>query len=112
MNIIDQIPPSVEWRVYRGDSSNFSILLYDSEDNAIDLTGYSVFAQARVKPTSESAIASLGVTVNENVIVLTIPNTSVLPEQCYFDVEALDGVTGDNKTLVKGTIIREWDVTR
>jgi hypothetical protein len=112
MNFVDQIPPFVEWRVYRGDTSNLSLFLFDTEDNPIDIGGYEIYAQIRETPDSANVISTMSSSINENLIVLTIPDTKVLPEHSYFDVEAVSINTSDVKTLVKGNIIRELDVTR
>lgn len=112
MNFVDQIPPFVEWRVYRGDTSNLSLFIYDTEDNPIDMSGYAVYAQIRETPDSVATVSTITATINTNLLVLTIPDTTVLPEHSYFDVQANSISTTDVKTLVKGIIIRELDVTR
>ena len=111
MSIVDQIPPAMEWRVYRGDSSTLSLFIYDEDDNAVDMGGFTVFSQIREQPESDNVIATMSVGINENLVALTIDDTTILPEFSYFDVEVND-LTGAKKTIVKGTIIKEWDVSR
>lgn len=111
MNLINQIPPDIEWRIYKGDISTLSIFLFDSEDNPIDLTGYTINSQARRTAEDSLVVSPISSTINENLVVLTIPNNTILPALSYFDVQATSA-EGDVKTLLRGSIIREQDVTR
>ena len=40
MEILDLTPPQLEWRIYKGDSSTFNIIVVDDSDKAIDISEY------------------------------------------------------------------------
>lgn len=112
MNIIDQLPPSIEWRVYSGDTARLTLFVRDADDNPIDLSGYVFEGQVKIHPNQEPADFSLLITANEQGIVsLNIADTSSLHNQMYFDVQATSPEDVVN-TILRGVIVKEQDVTR
>jgi hypothetical protein len=111
MNLIDQLPPSIEWRVYSGDTARLTVFVVDADDLPIDLSEYTFEGQVKVDPKQSSADFSLTITANDQGIVsLTIPDTSDLSNQMYFDVQATSPEDVVN-TILRGIIIKEQDVT-
>jgi hypothetical protein len=80
MNLIDQLPPSIEWRIYSGDTARLTVIIRDADDQLVDLTDYTF-------------------------------DTTILPSNTVFDIQSTspDGVVN---TILRGTIVRELDVTR
>lgn len=113
MAIIDAIPGTLEWRVYKGDTATLTLLIRDTDDNPIDVSGWAFNAQAKLAPENVDPDVLLPVVVNESgVISVTISDTSSLPEMLYFDVQGTELVDNRTKTFVKGIIVSEQDVTR
>lgn len=113
MAIINAIPGTLEWRVYKGDTATLTLLIRDANDDAIDLADWSFAAQARLYQEDVNAEFILPVVSNGNgVISVQIDDTSVLPDMLYFDVQGTNSVTDVVKTFVKGIIVSEQDVTR
>ena len=110
MDVLNDLPASIEWCVYRGDTANFSMFVRDEDDNPIDMTGYDVTGQIRQNPSDANPEQTLAIVVNNDLIDITIPDTSILKKVSYFDINtAKDGVT---KTLLFGRIMADQDVTR
>ena len=38
MNVIDQLPGQIEWRVYSGDDATISIILLEDDDTPTDIS--------------------------------------------------------------------------
>lgn len=113
MNLIDQIPASIEWRVYSGDTATITIIISDENDQPIDMTDYTVTSEIRKNVTDANPDSTITVNANSNGIVsLTIPDTSILAEYQYFDIQTVDNNSGVVNTILKGTIIKEQDVTK
>lgn len=113
MAIIDAIPGTLEWRVYKGDTATLTLLVRDADDVAIDLSGWSFMAQAKFYQEDTVPEFYLPVVGNSSgVISVQIDDTSVIPEMLYFDVQGTNDETGVVKTFVKGIIVGEQDVTR
>lgn len=113
MSLIDQIPSTVEWRIYSGDTATITLIVTDKDDNYIDFTDYTVTSQIREHANQAAADFNITTTANSSgVISLTIPDTSLLAEVQYFDVQTVHNSTNVVNTLIKGTIIKEQDVTR
>lgn len=111
MNLIDQLPPSIEWRVYSGDTARLTLFVRDADDLPIDLSEYTFEGQIKSQPTSTQGVIDLTITANaEGVVSLTIPDTSDLSNQMYFDVQATSPEDVVN-TILRGIIIKEQDVT-
>lgn len=113
MSLIDQIPSTVEWRIYSGDTAAITLIVTDKDDNYIDFTDYTVTSQ--IREHANQAVADFDMTVVANgsgTIVITIPDTSLLSEIQHFDVQTEHVTTGVVNTIIKGTIIKEQDVTR
>jgi hypothetical protein len=111
MNLIDQLPPSIEWYVYSGDTARLTLFVVDANDQPIDLSEYTFEGQVKITPSNPEAAFNLAITADDQgVVSLTIPNTSDLSSQMYFDVQATSPEDVVN-TILRGTIIKEQDVT-
>jgi hypothetical protein len=89
--------------------ADYSILLQfkDSTGTAIDLTGYTVYAQAWDKNRTTKS-ADFGITYTDRVdgkvtISLTDTQTTTFPDQLYYDVLLEDG-SGTREYYLEGTI--------
>lgn len=110
MSLISNIPASLEWRVYKGDTATLTIAVLDENEDAVDLTGITFNGEVRISPEDVDADRSLTITVEENILTIQIPDTDTLPRTSYYDIESdNDGVI---QTILKGMIISEMDVTR
>jgi hypothetical protein len=48
MDILNLQPPTIEWRVYRNDAAPMTVLLADSDGNALDLTDWDFESKVRI----------------------------------------------------------------
>jgi hypothetical protein len=106
--VVNAQPPKFEWRVYRNDTSNLTIAALNDDGTQFDLTGYSLEGMVREYPNSETALQTLEVSAQENIITVAL-DTSALPSICYFDIQST--YDGNVKTLLYGTIFVEEDIT-
>ena len=98
-------------------AADFSVLLQfkDSSDSAIDLTGYTVYAQAwnkqRTKKSADFAIAYTNRNTGKITISLTDAQTAVFPDELYYDVLLEDG-SGNREYYLEGIITVSQGYTR
>ena len=85
--------------------------MVDSNDQAIDLTGWTFTSKVREFPDSSTTITTPVVSVNTNFITLTLDTTN-LERINYFDIQAFNAATNQTKTILSGQIYVEEDVTR
>lgn len=111
MDIISNIPATLEWRVYKGDTATMTMVVQDDNGTDIDVSGYTLIGQIRQDPSDAEATQDLTVTSNGNIIEVTIPETDTLPRMAYFDIQATkEDLTV--VTLLKGYIYSEDDISR
>lgn len=109
MSTISNIPASLEWRVYKGDTANITIVIQDENGTDVDLTGYTFTGEIKAQPEDATFAQELDIIANGNVLSITIPSTSILPKVSYFDIQSVkDGTVW---TIIKGSIYAEKDVT-
>lgn len=112
MNLIDQLPPSIEWYVYSGDTARLTLFVVDADDQPIDLSEYTFEGQLRSTPNHPEAEFELTVTGDaQGVVTVVINDTASLANQMYFDIQATSPEEVIN-TIIRGVIIKEQDVTR
>jgi hypothetical protein len=112
MNLIDQLPPSIEWYVYSGDTARLTLFVVDADDQPIDLSEYTFEGQIRFTPSHPEAEFVLTVTGTEDgVVTINIEDTASLANQMYFDIQSTSPEDVVN-TILRGVIIKEQDVTR
>lgn len=110
MDVLNDLPGAIEWRVYKGDTANFSMFVRDENDDPIDMSSYVVTGNIRQNPNDAAAEQVLSIVVSEDLLDITIPDTTILNKVSYFDIQtAKDGVI---KTILFGRIIADTDVTR
>lgn len=112
MNLIDQLPPSIEWYVYSGDTARLTLFVVDADDQPIDLSEYTFEGQLKATPNHPDAEFVLNVTGNDQgVVTIVIDDTASLLNQMYFDIQGTSPEDVVN-TILRGVIIKEQDVTR
>jgi len=97
--------------------ADYSVLLQfkDSDDAAIDLTGYTVYAQAWNKArTTKSADFAVAYTDRSNgqiTLSLTDAQTALFPDELYYDVLLEDG-SENREYYLEGVISVSQGYTR
>ena len=98
-------------------AADYSVLLQfkDSTDAAIDLTGYTAYAQAwnkeRTKKSADFAIAYTDRSTGKITISLTDTQTADFPDELYYDVLLEDG-SGSREYYLEGVISVSQGYTR
>lgn len=111
METLNLLPPSLEWMVYRNDTTELTIVLVDENDAALDLTDWNFTGKVREYPSDASVIETLTITKDDNVLTVALDNSD-LPITSYFDIEGINSDSGNVSTVVRGRIQVEEDVTR
>ena len=111
MQTISSVPATIEWKVYKGDTSRPTIILEDDNGVAIDTEGFVYFGQIREEADAVDALQDLTITSVDNLITVDIDDSSSLPSLSYFDIQ----ITKEDDTVItilKGQIYAEDDVSR
>lgn len=111
MDILDLQPPTIEWRVYRNDAAPMTVLLADSNGNALDLDDWNFQAKVREYPLDAAVITTMAIVKNENILTLELDTTN-LPMISYFDIQGTNSVNNKVNTVLRGQIFVEEDITR
>lgn len=111
MEILNLQPPTIEWRVYRNDTSPMTVLLSDSEGNALDLTDWDFDGKVREYPLDAAVITTLAIVKNGNVLTIEL-DTADLPMISFFDIQGTNSVNAKVSTVLRGQIFIEEDITR
>jgi len=111
MEILNLQPPTIEWRVYRNDTSPMTVLLSDSEGNALDLTDWDFDGKVREYPLDAAVITTLAIVKNENILTIEL-DTANLPMISFFDIQGTNSVNAKVSTVLRGQIFIEEDITR
>jgi hypothetical protein len=111
MDILDLQPPTIEWRVYRNDAAPMTVLLADSDGNALDLTDWDFAGKVREYPADATEVTTLAIVKNENILTIEL-DTADLPMISYFDIEGTNSVNNKVNTVLRGQIFVEEDITR
>ena len=111
METLNVQPPSIDWLVYRNDTTELTVVLTDNNDNPIDLTDWEFEAQIREYPSDTTTIGTLAIVKNENTLTLTL-YTLGIPLISYFDIQGVNFAAKKTSTILRGQIIVEEDVTR
>jgi hypothetical protein len=110
--LISSIPQTLKWKVYRGDTSQFSLAALDSDSNPLDLTGWSFLGQVR-KTIDSDVLASLSIDSGVGVVTITLEADDALKlfPSNVFDLQATkpDGTVW---TLIQGHLAVEGDISR
>lgn len=112
MNTISTIPCSIEWMVYKGDTASLTIVMKDQDGKDLDITDLVFDGEIKLQPEDAEPEQTLSIGVNENVLTVVIPDTSILDKVSYFDIHSENTETQEIVTILKGRIIAEMDVTR
>lgn len=111
MDILNLQPPTIEWRVYRNDTTNMTVVLTDANGAALDLTDWSFESDVREFPTSAEPITTMTITKDDNALTLEL-DTEDLTLISYFDIQGTNSVTNKVATILRGQIFIEEDITR
>lgn len=111
MDILNLQPPTIEWRVYRNDAAPMTVLLTDSDGNALDLTDWDFESKVREYPADATVVTTISIVKNENVLTLAL-DTADLPLISYFDIQGTNSVNNKVNTVLRGQIFIEEDITR
>jgi len=111
MDILNLQPATIEWRVYRNDTTLFTMLLVDEDGNALDLTDWDFESKVREFPADATEITTMTVTKVDNALTLEL-DTDDLTTISYFDVEGVNSETSQVSTVLRGQIFVEEDITR
>ena len=111
METLNVQPPSIEWMVYRNDTTVLTMLLVDENDREIDITDWEFTGLVREYPSDATEISELQIVKNGNSLTVAL-DTSDLPLISYFDIQGTNTVNDNVSTVLRGQITVEEDVTR
>ena len=111
MEVLNSQPDNLEWRVYRSDTTVLTLVLVDTNNKPLDLTGWEFEGQVRQFPTNETILDSMNIVRNEHVLTIGL-DTQNLDVMNFFDIQGFNQDSGKNSTILRGTIYVEEDVTR
>jgi len=111
MQVLNSQPPSMDWYVYRNDSSNLTVILRNEKNEAMDLTNWEFSGAVRETPKDENVITNLDITLNTDTLSIKL-DTENLNKINYFDIQATNDAENKVTTILKGIIYVEEDVTR
>jgi hypothetical protein len=111
METLNSQPDSMDWRVYRNDSTVMSLVLVDADDVALDLTNWTFTGQVRQFPTNTTVLDSMDIVKNLNVLTVGLDTTN-LDVMNFFDIQGVHATTQKVSTILTGTIYVQEDVTR
>jgi hypothetical protein len=106
------LPGDLSLDLYRGDTMRLRLTLWDSNNNAVDLTGVVAKSQIRDRPKGATIISIDCLITLPNFIDLTLDaaNSHLLPPQAVWDLQ-LTYTSGDVLTPVAGQVTVTADVT-
>lgn len=111
MQTLNSQPDSMDWQVYRNDSTVMTLVLVDTDNVALDLTDWTFTGQVRQFPTNTSVLDAMDIVKNENVLTVGLDTTN-LDVMNYFDIQGVNSNTSTVSTILTGTIYVQEDVTR
>ncbi len=111
MQTLNSQPDSMDWQVYRNDSTVLTLVLVDTNDKALDLTDWTFTGQVRQFPTNTTILDSMNIVKNNNILTIGLDTTD-LDVMNFFDIQGVNETTEKISTILSGTIYVEEDVTR
>jgi len=111
MEVLNSQPDNLEWRVYRSDSTVLTLVLVDTNNEPLDLSGWEFSGQVRQFPTNETVLDSMNIVRNEHVLTIGL-DTQNLDVMNFYDIQGINEDLGKVSTILRGTIYVEEDVTR
>ena len=111
MEVLNSQPDNLEWRVYRSDSTVMTLVLVDTNNEPLDLTGWEFSGQVRQFPSNSAVLDSMNIVKNEHVLTIGL-DTQNLDVMNFYDIEGINEDLGKVSTILRGTIYVEEDVTR
>src|SRR6516164_3981777 len=70
---LSQLPAAINISAYRGDDLSFTLTVTDTNNNPVDVTGWTILSQIRSKPdAADPPMAAFATTVATSVITLTL----------------------------------------
>jgi len=111
METLNVRPPSMQWNVYRDDTTVLTLVLLDTSGQALDLTNWEFTGKVRQFPKSVDVLDDLSIVKNENILTIGL-DTNPLDTVSYFDIQGINQDTEKISTILSGQIYVEEDVTR
>jgi hypothetical protein len=112
MQTLNVQPPSIDWLIYRNDTTTLTVVLTNEDGSPVDTNGWDFRAQVREYPTDAETVTEMDIFQNQNTLTLVLENED-LPLISYFDIQGINGeVWGGISTILRGQIIVQEDVTR
>ena len=111
METLNSQPDSMDWRVYRNDTTVLTLVLVDANNAALDLTDWNFTGQVRQFPTNTTVLDSMNIVKNANILTIGL-DTQNLDTMNFFDIQGINTPTEKISTILSGTIYVEEDVTR
>ncbi len=111
METLNSQPDSMDWRVYRNDTTVLTLVLVDANNVALDLTDWTFTGQVRQFPTNTTVLDSMNIVKNANILTIGL-DTQNLDTMNFFDIQGISATTEKISTILSGTIYVEEDVTR
>ena len=112
MNVIDQLPGQIEWRVYSGDDATITLIVLEDDNTPVDLSQWIFVGQIKRDESQADPEFELDIHATDvGIVNISVHDTSELRNSMVFDVQ---GTNANNvtKTLVRGVIIKDQDVSR
>jgi hypothetical protein len=111
MKVLNSQPDSLDWYVYRNDTTNLTVVLRNSQNEVLDLSNWEFTGAVRETPKTENVLTNLDITRNADTLSISL-DTQALNKINYFDIEATNEAEEKTTTILKGIIYVEEDVTR
>lgn len=111
MDTLISQPPAMDWQVYKHDTTTMTLVMVDSNNNALDLTDWDFAGHVKQLPSDTLVLDVMGIVKNENVLTIAL-TTDNLDVMNYFDIQGTNTVTGKVSTILTGTIYVQEDVTK
>jgi hypothetical protein len=112
---LSQLPAAINISAYRGDDLSFTLTVTDTNNNPVDVTGWTVLSQVRSKPDApDPPMATFTSTIATSVITLTLTHTvsaGLGVGLFVWDCQLTD-LTGKVHTIAAGTFSLTADVSR
>lgn len=112
MQTLNVQPPSIDWLIYRNDTTTLTVVLTNEDGSPVDVSGWDFRAEVREYPTDVEPITEMDIFQNQNTLTLVLENAD-LPLISYFDIQGLNSEPPTRiSTVLRGQIIVQEDVTK
>jgi hypothetical protein len=109
MTTISNVPASINWKIYKGDTARLTIIMQNDNGTELDITNYTFTGEIKAQAEDAIALQQLNISSTSSLLSIEIADTESLPKISYFDIQSI--YEGTTWTILKGTISVEQDVT-